>query len=297
MANTTPILTAWAEAGDTTTIPSQPQTDSVSYADGWPTIYETPLTQGGKAPVRLTFNTLFNVVTAFAKQIQQNGYPEFMEAADMAGVAFPYPDGIVVQYNGVLYQSVASSNTSVPGTDSNWISYYPANVNNHVNLPIGCPQPFAGTTAPTGWIIAMGQAFDTAAYPELAKVFTNGLLPDLRGVFLRGLDLGRGFDVGRGLLSYQSDKLFEHSHNLNRCWSKSSGGADEVGTGTGILNSEAQNVDYTTYTQPGFPNAPFGLAVSTGSGGNGFFSDAVAVNGGADSAPKNVSFVYILRLA
>ncbi|EBR0232251.1 phage tail protein, partial [Salmonella enterica subsp. enterica serovar Hadar] len=54
-----------------------------------------------------------------------------------------------------------------------------------------------------------GSAFDKNKYPELAKLFPSGYLPDFRGVFLRGLDRNRGLDSesGRGLLSFQNDAM------------------------------------------------------------------------------------------
>lgn len=46
----------------------------------------------------------------------------------------------------------------------------------------------------------------TAAYPALAAVI-GANVPDLRGEFIRGADLGRGVDLGRLLGSYQGDAI------------------------------------------------------------------------------------------
>ncbi|MGC6580666.1 phage tail protein, partial [Escherichia coli] len=48
---------------------------------------------------------------------------------------------------------------------------------------------------------------DTAKYPKLAKVYSTGKLPDLRGEFVRGWDDGRGTDSGRILLTTQNDDI------------------------------------------------------------------------------------------
>ncbi|ACS85884.1 phage tail protein [Musicola paradisiaca] len=69
---------------------------------------------------------------------------------------------------------------------------------------IGIPQPWPLADAPEGWLKCNGQAFDTAKYPELAKCYPSGTLPDLRGEFIRGWDDGRGVDTSRELVSAQS---------------------------------------------------------------------------------------------
>ncbi|KAB7666336.1 phage tail protein [Plesiomonas shigelloides] len=71
-------------------------------------------------------------------------------------------------------------------------------------LPVGIPQPWPQATPPTGWLKCNGAAFDKARYPKLAQAYPSGVLPDLRGEFIRGWDDGRGIDVGRALLSTQN---------------------------------------------------------------------------------------------
>ncbi|EKN3978868.1 phage tail protein [Yersinia enterocolitica] len=73
------------------------------------------------------------------------------------------------------------------------------------NLPVGIPLPWPLATPPTGWIICNGQAFDKAHCPQLALAYPSGVLPDLRGLFIRGWDNGRNLDGSRTLLSFQGD--------------------------------------------------------------------------------------------
>ncbi|EKN4067990.1 phage tail protein [Yersinia enterocolitica] len=75
------------------------------------------------------------------------------------------------------------------------------------NLPVGIPLPWPLATPPTGWIICNGQAFDKAHCPQLALAYPSGVLPDLRGLFIRGWDNGRNLDGGRTLLSFQGDAI------------------------------------------------------------------------------------------
>lgn len=76
----------------------------------------------------------------------------------------------------------------------------------------------AGSSVPAGWLIANGAVVSRTTYAALFgaigtayntgnELSTQFRLPDLRGTFLRGLDLGRGLDSGRTLGTYQSDAL------------------------------------------------------------------------------------------
>ncbi|MFU7673621.1 phage tail protein, partial [Escherichia coli] len=51
-------------------------------------------------------------------------------------------------------------------------------------LPVGVPVPWPSVTPPTGWLKCNGAAFSAEEYPELAKAYPSGKLPDLRGEFI-----------------------------------------------------------------------------------------------------------------
>ena len=58
-----------------------------------------------------------------------------------------------------------------------------------VVTPAGVIAAFAGSTAPTGWLMCDGKEYDRRTYPELARVFGNSFrfrVPDLRGRFVLG---------------------------------------------------------------------------------------------------------------
>lgn len=81
---------------------------------------------------------------------------------------------------------------------------------------------FARATAPHGWIAADGSAISRTTYARLfAEIgVQNGVgngtttfnVPDMRGMFLRGLDNGRGYDVGRVFGTLQTDAIKNHVH-------------------------------------------------------------------------------------
>ena len=73
------------------------------------------------------------------------------------------------------------------------------------NNPAGTVQYFANVTAPNGYLICNGQSVSTTTYPELFAAIgylyggagATFNLPDLRGEFVRGLDMGKGVNAGR----------------------------------------------------------------------------------------------------
>ncbi|MGT3349664.1 phage tail protein [Yersinia enterocolitica] len=149
------------------------------------------------------------------------------------------------------------------------------------NLPVGIPLPWPLATPPTGWIICNGQPFDKARCPQLAKAYPNGVLPDLRGLFIRGWDNGRNLDGGRALLSFQGDAIRNitgfYIQNLagNSYWNGCGGAFYQEGNAFG---HHANN-----------------------SGGNGAttkrFDASRVVPTAHENRPVNMAFNYIVRAA
>ncbi len=107
------------------------------------------------------------------------------------------------------------------------------------NTPTGTILVFAGTNAPSGWLLCNGSAVSRTTYDELFKTigtaFGNGdgsstfHIPDFRGRFLRGLDGTAGNDpdknsrtssnggnAGNLIGSVQLDGFQGHWHGLSR---------------------------------------------------------------------------------
>ncbi len=65
-------------------------------------------------------------------------------------------------------------------------------------IPVGVPLPWPTATPPEGWLKCNGAIFDKVKYPKLALAYPSGILPDLRGEFIRGWDDGLGLmQVGK----------------------------------------------------------------------------------------------------
>nr|WP_276524474.1 phage tail protein [Enterobacter hormaechei] len=117
-----------------------------------------------------------------------------------------------------------------------------------------------------------GAAFDKAKFPKLAAVYPSGVLPDLRGVFIRGWDDGRGLDSGRTILSFAADKMRKHTHAL--LFGNGDGGE------TPAVHEYYRKSSESTY-----------FAYS---GSSGVY---LSEEGQNETAPSNVTFNYIVRAA
>lgn len=143
-------------------------------------------------------------------------------------------------------------------------------------VPIGVPLPYPLATPPAGFLKCNGSSFSTAAYPKLALVYLSGILPDLRGEFLRGWDGGRGVDGGRGLLTAESDEIRSHRHiklNVDR-----SGVA--YGPAAGNFSGQ-QTGGFYAYTTIGYDSGYSGIGTGA--------------TGGSETRPRNIAFNYIVR--
>ncbi|QLR28700.1 phage tail protein [Enterobacter asburiae] len=139
-------------------------------------------------------------------------------------------------------------------------------------LPVGVPVPWPTAIPPAGFLKCNGAPFSLAQYPKLAVAYPSGILPDLRGVFIRGWDDGRGLDSGRAILSYAADKMRKHTHGFLF------GNGD--GTATPAVHEQSRKGAATTY-----------YAVS---GSSGVY---ITEEGQNETAPCNTAFNYIVRAA
>ncbi|WP_158116654.1 phage tail protein [Vibrio cincinnatiensis] len=144
--------------------------------------------------------------------------------------------------------------------------------------PIGTVVLWASLTIPDGWVEMKGQS--TASYPEL-KALIGNTIPDMRGVFVRGLDRGRGLDSGRSLSSYQGDAI----RNISGTF-----GAYLTPTGTHVKTSGAF---YGTLS--GGSRRPSSTKGNAGYNDTGVFDASRVVPTANENRPKNVALLYIIK--
>lgn len=135
------------------------------------------------------------------------------------------------------------------------------------------PIPYPKSTPPDGFLLMDGRSIPQAQYPILFSLY-GANLPDLRGTFIRGWDNGKGYDSGRGLLTYQGDAIRNITGKITNI-------VAETSSATGVFK--------ITNTQPGYVD------------GNGkqmydFEIDASQqVPTASENRPRNVAFNYIVK--
>ncbi|MGY3943398.1 phage tail protein [Aeromonas tecta] len=149
--------------------------------------------------------------------------------------------------------------------------------------PVGAPIPWPSAIVPSGYAKFNGGSFSLGANPRLAALYPSGVLPDMRGLHIRGLDDGKGHDPGRSLLSYQADQNKAHSHFFENTF----------GAPTGTFNSIDGRIG-TISPQPIASSAAHVGSVPVS--GAASFSAIIASQGGTESTVKNMAFLWITKL-
>lgn len=164
-----------------------------------------------------------------------------------------------------------------------------ANPHAQYDLPVGIPLPWPTATPPAGWLKCNGAAFDKAKYPKLAAVYPGGVLPDLRGEFLRGWDDGRGVDNNRNILTLQDHGLGSHIHRWGMWTVRLNDSSLEDFAGTVILKQVTPATPSIDFDNFPLPNPD----ITTG----GVVNASTQATGITETRPRNIAFNYIVRAA
>lgn len=156
--------------------------------------------------------------------------------------------------------------------------------------PTGTILPYAGDTAPAGWLLCNGATISRSTYSALWSVVntrfgsgdnsTTFHVPDFRGRFLRGRDGSAGRDPDRGsrsamngggatgdlVGSVQNDEFRSHAHNYQDIFFSEHGGSVPVPSNRGSGNSDGDNSGFeitrTSYGTGGNETRPLNANVN-----------------------------------
>lgn len=248
---------------------------------GWGIAFD----QTGGIPPMEWFNFLFKRLDEKHAYLMQRGLPEWSATQE-------YIKGSRIQFDGVSYLALINSRNNRPSEHNSryWVrwGFELGEISESIgfdalyNLLVGVPIPYPLSTVPTGCLAMNGQRFDKSRYPKLALKYPSGTLPDMRSEFIRGLDNGRGVDVGRVILTGQEDEFKFHDHGLMT----GSGGGDSV-IKLGLINDTVA--------------LNSGVFSDTFSSSNEFIKDGVPVktfhSGGKETRPRNIAYHYICLAA
>lgn len=119
-----------------------------------------------------------------------------------------------------------------------------------------------------------GASFDKNKYSKLGMTYPSGVLPDMRGEFMRGYDDGRGINPSQALLGWAADEFKTHGHPF-----MGSGGATGNNTVFGV-ESGIRGIYTNGINQP-----------------DGSVAPAFQNPGGSETRPRSVAFNFIVRAA
>lgn len=139
--------------------------------------------------------------------------------------------------------------------------------------PAGEVAAFAMNAVPSGWLACDGAEISRTTYANLfAAIGTtfgagNGSttfnVPNMRGVFARGIDNGRGQDPGRVFGSFQNDGFAAHSHSITMKLDRA-----PASPGNAVFGDEPYYGQTDIGTNP---------------------------TGGSETRPKNIALLYCIR--
>lgn len=148
-------------------------------------------------------------------------------------------------------------------------------------VPIGAILTWAGSVPPQGFLECNGQVFNTSQNPVLYSVLGRNVVPDYRGLFLRGWAHGSGAydpDSNRGIGSIQGDAIRNITGSL---------GYESVRTDHGYRQSGALYTQYNSNSGPDHdrknPAGDIRIDVSR------------VVPTAPENRPKNVAVMYIIK--
>ncbi|WP_410752555.1 tail fiber protein [Citrobacter youngae] len=217
------------------------------------------------------FNAAMYAMSQFIAYQHQMGVPEWHAEQE-------YHIGSICTHNGESYQSLQNANIGSQPPSAKWTPVLTSK-NGLANLglgdgsalPVGVPVPWPLPNPPQGWLKYNGAPFDKIMFPKLGAIYPSGILPDLRGEFIRGWDDGRGADSGRTLLSLQ------YASTIGRFVS-----------GTGTTGAVGVTVFGSEGASPGDANW---AGVATG------LPTKIVQQLGDGVRPRNIAFNYIVRAA
>ncbi|EEJ7180059.1 tail fiber protein [Salmonella enterica subsp. enterica] len=251
-------------------------------------------------------------------EVYNNGYPtEYGNILRLTGTG----DGeILIGWSGTngapAPAYIRSHRDTADAEWSEWAMLYTTLNPPPDSHPVGAAIAWPSDATPAGYAIMQGQSFDKSAYPLLAIAYPSGVIPDLRGLVIKGAG------NGRSALSYEADGNKRHTHTARaqdtdlgtKSTSSFDYGTKSSGSGGGhvhefgsYVNSYWGDSNHTSlHAGDGAWTKEAGIHVHTtwiGPHGHTMYIGPhghlviVDPDGNEEVTVKNIAFNYIVRLA
>jgi hypothetical protein len=209
-----------------------------------------------------------------------DGAKNYLNAPDFPNVWF---DIVINAHEPIDYRTIIAIGSNYEmfvgcmngGTWSGWKPVY-NEISSNLILPIGVPIPYPLATPPKNFLKANGSAFDQVAFPKLLNYYPSGVLPDLRGEFIRGWDDGRNVDTGRNILTNQAARVGYYDMSFSIYGGSFTTGSVVITDGVNILGQNSS-----------------GTAFAINNDNTGAVGRVYSVPD--DTRPRNIAFNYIIR--
>ena len=173
-------------------------------------------------------------------------------------------------------------------------------------VPVGTVQHVAGAAAPAGWLIANGDTIPngtgtvqgvtadfSALYAQIGTAYGGaGVLPDLRGQFIRSLNSGStGLDANRVLGSTQAEGTALPSTSFTGTTNTAGSHNHSYSSSGSNLAGRVGNGISTAFSGNGIGDVTFSLNSA------GDHTHTVTVNGGGDAEtrPANIAMLAVIK--
>ena len=259
----------------------QKNTDDLNLTDGFPV---------SKKPARQWFNWLFNTLTSKVNEIID---ADFIPKTDIvnnlttddekkpvsAKQAKNLQDNKLDETANAVSATKLKNARKINNVDFDGTSDITVTDDALTYMPI----PYPKSSPPTGYLAMMGQAISESTYPKLYALY-GAVLPDMRAYSVRGLDYGRGIDVGRSVLSQQEDAIqnIKGSLKASSQYDRNTQFIDSL-VADGAFSVLAGDKSYTS------DGSGWGQAWGTE------FDASRVVRTSTETRIKNIAFLYIVK--
>jgi microcystin-dependent protein len=261
----------------------------------------------------LSVNTL-GINTELALNGSVTGAPSW--EGGFGGVLPALPDssetqkGVVELATTAETQALASNSLAVsPSSLSGALTNLQTTIINSITnqlVPVGTVQHVAGATAPAGWLLANGDTIPNGTgtvqgvtadfsglYAQIGTAYGGaGVLPDLRGQFIRSLNSGStGVDANRVLGSTQAEGTALPSTSFTGTTNTAGSHNHSYSTSGSNLAGRVGNGISTGFSGSGIGDVTFSLNSA------GDHSHTCTINGGGDAEtrPANIALLAVIK--